>query len=203
MLTLKKTKKILFLSLLGLVLAVMCFISLPVSAQTDDYIYIRHSGTDGLYNSSLEYLIDDSKSSNASECMNESYDQFTLYDTIGYTKADLIEEGYKTVKIYISIDVKEAYNCNGTQTFHYRVSSTSTVDKFTPVSITHEGSAESREYKTYNLKVAIKVSDITDKICLRYSSSGSNSKCAWYNTNLKIRYDFSYDELDNGYFTLT
>lgn len=203
MLTLKKTKKVLFLSLLGLVLAVMCFISLPVSAQTDDYIYIRHSGTDGLYSSSLEYLIDDSKSSNASECMNEPYDQFTLYDTIGYTKDDLIEEGYQTVYLFISIEVKEAYNCNGTQTFHIRSSSTSTVDKFTPVSITHGGNSNNTGYEIYELKAAMKVSSLTDKICLRYSSSGSNSKCAWYNTNLKIRYELSYDSYNNGYFTLT
>lgn len=198
----KKTKKILFLSLLGLVLAVMCFISLPVSAQTDDYFYIRHTGIDEIYDFDLEYPIDDGKSSDASECMNEPYDQFTLYDTIGYTREDLIEEGYKTVFLYISIDIKEKYNCNGTQYIHFRASSNYAYDIFTPVSITHGGNANNTKYETYNLKVAIMVSKITDKICLRYSSSGSNSNCAWYNTNLKIRYDFSYDELVNGYFIL-
>ena len=148
--------------------------TLKISGNTPDYI--QANAEIRLLN---VYTIDDSGR------FNNSYDIVNISSIYGQTISSLISQGYKKIRVKISIDICEVDD--GYQYMWIYDGSGSSANILWTQEIEHKVGEQDSNYRTYIFNDAIiDLSQINSNIIyMRYGASGSGSD-TWKNKNLKL-----------------
>jgi hypothetical protein len=129
---------------------------------------------------------------------NQTYDTVNFYSLYGpqYDLASLLTQGYKTMTVEITMDVREV---NDGYQYIFIYDDTSTTTRLRGAQFEHTPGEKNTAWKTYVFYLEVAVANLNNNdFVIRYGASGQFED-DWQNENIQVQIGWSFEDVIANY----